>query len=82
MSGKQNGLLAAIVLATAGFVLCCGETAQTLPANDLVIEGVQREYNLFVPNRPPDTPMPLMGPMPLIGPISAHARRPCRRPCR
>ena len=60
MSAKQVGLLAPTVLAIGSFFLACGGPSQTLPSSGLVIDGVQREYNLFVPNNPPDTPMPLL----------------------
>ena len=60
MNVKQTGLLAAILLAVGSFLLACGGNTQSLPANGIVIDGVDRQYNLFVPNNPPDTPMPLL----------------------
>jgi polyhydroxybutyrate depolymerase len=55
---RLTTLLAAITVAIGNFA--CSGSPQQLPSTRLVVDGLERQYNLFVPTNQPDGPMPLL----------------------
>ncbi len=62
MNTGRRAIKTGLTLMAMGiFLICtgCGER-QTLPSSTINVGGIDREYNLFVPNNPPEGPMPLL----------------------